>query len=157
MRPLTPKQKAFVGEYLVDLNASQAAIRAGYKKTRAGEVAYQLLQKTPIQAAIQAAIAERAKRTEINQDYVLSTIHETVERCRQVEPVFDKSGEQVLVETPTGELAPAFVFDAKNVLKGCELLGKHLGMFTGKQGDDEAPPPTKVEIIVKDARRQDTG
>jgi len=154
MQKLTPKQKAFVIEYLVDLNATQAAIRAGYKESRAKETGYRLVTKGHIAAAIQAGMDERSKRTEITQNYVLSTIKETVERCRQVQQVFDKSGAMVMVETLAGELAPAFVFDAKNVLKGCELLGKHLEMFTGKgKDDDETPQPTKVEIIVTDARK----
>lgn len=88
-----------------------------------------MLGKTHVSTEIQRAIADRSKRTEITQDYVIKTIYETVERCRQAEPVIDKNGEQVVVESPSGDMLPAFVFDAKNVLKGCELLGKHLGVF----------------------------
>ena len=72
---------------------------------------------------------EREKRTQITQDYVLRTIHETVERCRQARPVFDQNGDPVLIRTPTGDKAAAYTFDAKSVLRGCELLGKHLGLF----------------------------
>ena len=56
MAKLTPKQKLFVAEYLVDLNATQAAIRAGYSEKRASEIGYQLLRKTTVQAAIQEAM-----------------------------------------------------------------------------------------------------
>ena len=70
MAKLTPKQKRFVAEYLVDLNATQAAIRAGYSEKRASEIGYQLLQKTTVQAAIQAAMADREKRTGVTQDWV---------------------------------------------------------------------------------------
>lgn len=60
---LTAKQRRFVAEYLLDLNATQAAIRAGYSKNRASEIGYQLLQKPDITSAIQAAMKERAERT----------------------------------------------------------------------------------------------
>lgn len=71
MSKLTPKQARFVAEYLVDLNGTQAAIRAGYSSNSAGRFAQELLLKTHITAAIQAAQAERARRTEITQDAVL--------------------------------------------------------------------------------------
>jgi phage terminase small subunit len=129
---LTDKQRRFVDEYLVDLNATQAAIRAGYSKRRASEIGSQLLRKPAVAEAISAAQVERSKRTLITQDYVLQGIVETVERCRQAVPVYDRSGNPVVVEMPTGELAPVYAFDAKNVLKGFELLGRHLKLFTDK-------------------------
>lgn len=71
---MTKKQKRFVEEYLIDLNATQAAIRAGYKAKngqRASEIGHELLQKTQVSEAISEAIAERSKRTGINADRVL--------------------------------------------------------------------------------------
>lgn len=71
---MTKKQKRFVDEYLIDLNATQAAIRAGYKAEngqRASEIGHELLQKTQVSEAISEAIAERSKRTGINADRVL--------------------------------------------------------------------------------------
>lgn len=68
---LTAKQNLFVQEYLIDLNATQAANRAGYSARRAAEIGYQLLQKTTVQEAIQAAMEKRAERTEITADRVL--------------------------------------------------------------------------------------
>lgn len=68
---LEPRQKRFVEEYLVDLNATQAAIRAGYNKTTARAIGCENLTKPNIASAIQLAMAERAKRTEITQDQVL--------------------------------------------------------------------------------------
>lgn len=132
MAGLTPKQQTFVREYLVDLNATQAAIRAGYSAKTAGAIGDENLKKPEIAQAVQAAMDERAQRTEITADYVLTTIHETVERCKQAKPVFDRKGEPVLVETPSGDVVPAYVFDSTAVLRGAELLGKHLKLFTDK-------------------------
>jgi phage terminase small subunit len=129
---MTPKQVRFVEEYLIDLNATQAALRAGYSEKTAHKQGSQLLGKTSIAAAISAAQANRSERTEITQDYVLSSIFSTMERCKQAEAVLDRRGEAVLVETPSGDLAPAYTFNAMGVFKGAELLGKHLGMFNEK-------------------------
>lgn len=71
MANMTEKQIRFCEEYLVDLNATQAAIRAGYSEKRASEQAYQLLQKTTVQNFIQQRKADRIERTEITQDFVL--------------------------------------------------------------------------------------
>lgn len=132
MAKLTPKQQRFVDEYLIDLNATQACIRAGYSEKTANEQGAQNLAKLSIQQAIQQAMNEREQRTQIDQDYVINTIIETIERCKQAKPVLDKKGEPVYVETPDGEIVPAYRFEAGNVLKGLELLGKHLGMFNDK-------------------------
>jgi phage terminase small subunit len=71
---LTDKQKRFCDEYLIDLNATQAAIRAGYSSKRASEQAYQLLQKTTVQEYIQKRKADRIERVEITQDFVLAEL-----------------------------------------------------------------------------------
>ncbi|HBO2796430.1 TPA: terminase small subunit [Pseudomonas aeruginosa] len=73
---LTKKQRLFVDEYLIDLNATQAAIRAGYSARRATEIGYQLLQRSEVAQAIQAAMAERSKRTEVEADYVIRRLRE---------------------------------------------------------------------------------
>lgn len=68
---LTDKQERFCQEYLCDLNATQAARRAGYAPKRASEQGYQLLQKTPVQERIRVLKAERSNRTAIDADYML--------------------------------------------------------------------------------------
>lgn len=68
---LTDKQELFAKEYIVDLNATQAATRAGYSPKTAMEQGYQLLQKTSVQEAIKKAMDERSKRVEITADMVL--------------------------------------------------------------------------------------
>ena len=68
---LTEKQQRFVDEYLIDLNATQAAIRAGYSVKTANEQGSQNLAKLSIQQAIAEQMAERSKRTGVNQDRVV--------------------------------------------------------------------------------------
>lgn len=74
MSDLTPKQARFVEEYLVDLNATQAAIRAGYSERTARSVGHENLTKPDITEAIQAARAALSQRTEITQDRVLTEL-----------------------------------------------------------------------------------
>ena len=105
---LTPKQERFVAEYLIDLNATQAAIRAGYSEKTAYSQGQRLLKNVEVAAAIQKALAERSERTKITQDYVLTSIRETMEQRKG-----------------TGEHS-----NPNAVLKGAELLGRHLAMFT---------------------------
>jgi len=129
---ITPKQQRFADEYLIDLNATQAAIRAGYSERSAEQQGNRLLGNDKVAAYIAEAQADRSERTDITQDYVLSSIFSAMERCKQAEAVLDRRGEAVLVETPSGDLAPAYTFNAMGVFKGAELLGKHLGMFNEK-------------------------
>jgi len=107
---LTPKQNIFVAEYLVDLNATQAAIRAGYSKKTAGQIGDENLRKPQIAKAIQESMFQRAERTEISSELVVQGILRVIRRC-------ECEGE---------------AFEATQVLKGYELLGKHLGLFGGK-------------------------
>ncbi len=76
MAKLTPKQQRFVDEYLIDLNATQAAIRAGYSPKTANREGNRLLSKVDIQQAIEQAKAERSERTKITQDDVLKMWHD---------------------------------------------------------------------------------
>lgn len=68
---LTEKQQRFVEEYLIDLNATQAAIRAGYSAKTADQQGSRMLANVKVQQAISVAMAERSKRTGINQDRVV--------------------------------------------------------------------------------------
>lgn len=71
---LTPKQKRFVDEYLLDLNATQAAIRAGYSKKTARQIGDQNLSKLDIKVAIEKRMDSRSQRTAITQDMVLTEL-----------------------------------------------------------------------------------
>lgn len=74
MKKLTPKQEMFVREYLVDLNATQAAIRAGSKAKRAEQAGHELLTNPDVSAAIATAIGKRASKIEVSADRVLAEI-----------------------------------------------------------------------------------
>lgn len=148
MAKLTDKQTAFVREYLVDLNATQAAIRAGYSERTASRIGPQLLGKTWVREAIEKAQAKRARRVEVTQDYVLSNLVEIVERTMQRAPVLDRKGEQVTDE----EGRAVWTFDAKGANRALELLGKHLGIFTDKVKAEVSGPdggPVASEIVVR--------
>lgn len=148
MPKLTDKQTAFVREYLVDLNATQAAIRAGYSERTASRIGPQLLGKTCVREAIEKAQAKRARRVEVTQDYVLSNLVEVVERTMQRAPVLDRKGEQVTDE----EGRAVWMFDAKGANRALELLGKHLGIFTDKVRAEVSGPdggPVASEIVVR--------
>ena len=122
MGKLSPKQKRFCEEYLVDLNATKSAERSGYSLKTAYSQGQRLLKNVEIQKNLSKVQEKRQERVEISQDYVLKTIFDTIQRCNQAEAVVDKTG------APTGE----YRFDSTAVLKGAELLGKHLAMFTDK-------------------------
>lgn len=157
-KALTPKQQRFVDEYLIDTNATQAAIRTGYSEKTSYSIGHELLSKPEIQAAIQSAMDERAKRTQIDADFVLQGIAQNIRRCEQAEPVLDRKGEQVFTETPSGALAAAFRYDATNTLRGYELLGKHLKLFTDKvelTGKNGGPLETRSNEMTPEQRRDE--
>ncbi|MDX0262422.1 terminase small subunit [Sinorhizobium meliloti] len=74
MAELTPKQARFVEEYLIDLNATQAAIRAGYSKKTANEIGAENLAKPSIKAAVEDALAKRSEETRIDANWVLQRL-----------------------------------------------------------------------------------
>lgn len=90
MADLTPKQAKFVEEYLIDLNATQAAIRAGYSAKTAQEQSSRLLSNVMVSAAIAAARAERSERTRIDADWVLTRLAE--EADADIADIYDESG-----------------------------------------------------------------
>lgn len=119
---LTPKQNRFVGEYLKDLNGTQAAIRAGYSPKTAQVIASQNLSKLMVQEVLTEAMQARVERTEISQDWVLRHLVANLEKAMQKRPVLDREDE------PTGE----YVYQGAVANKALELLGKHLGMFVDR-------------------------
>ncbi|MCT8574334.1 terminase small subunit [Glaesserella parasuis] len=128
---LTDKQQRFVEEYLIDLNATQAAIRAGYSEKTARSIGQRLLTFVDIQEAIQEAQNKRAERVNVTQDDVLKGLLEIISMS---------TGKQKITETELskvdGSIVPMDVekvcFEPHAANKALELLGKHLGMFKDK-------------------------
>lgn len=146
---LTDKQRRFCDEYLIDLNATQAAIRSGYSEKTAYRIGAELLQKTSVAEQIEKRKAARVKRTEITQDFVLM---ELLKIAKADGTDFATVGKRNRVTiTPTDDLpadkraAVAGVKKGKHgeievktydKLKALELLGRHLGIFDKQEGPD---------------------
>jgi phage terminase small subunit len=165
---LTKKQKIFVDEYLIDLNATQAAIRAGYSPDTAGSIGSENLKKPEIRARIEKAMAERSKRTGINQDRIIMELAKIALLNPKGLVNFD---EATIKEDATDEDVAAVASvkvkrfptkDGEGVerevkmydkTKALELLGRHLGMFKDKvevSGLDEEKK--KLEDILQQIR-----
>jgi phage terminase small subunit len=118
---LTVKQRRFVEEYLIDFNGAAAVLRAGYNCKYPNRLASQMLNHPGIKAAIDQVTLERASDSVIKPDYVINKITRTIEKA-----------------------------DAENnhsaVLRGCELLARHLGMFIERQ---EISGPNGDAIKIK--------
>jgi len=119
MTKLNARQQAFVLEYLIDLNATQAAIRAGYSKRTAYSQGQRLLKHAEVSAAIRKGQTERAEATQVSAEMVL-------ERLR-----LEAEGQGP--DTSSGAR-----------IRAAELLGKHIGMFTDRQ---EHTGDVRIRII----------
>ncbi|WP_063655470.1 terminase small subunit [Candidatus Arsenophonus triatominarum] len=166
---LTDKQEAFCREYLIDLNATQAAIRAGYSEKTAKEIAFENLTKPHIQKRIQVLMEARKNRIEVNADYVLKRLVDIDQM--DVLDILNESGDlkpikewpKVWRTTLSGldiaairlEGAEALLKKIKwpDKIKNLELLGKHIAVqsfreqvsneHTGKAGNP-------IEHITRD-------
>ncbi len=122
-RKLTPKQVWFVDEYLVDLNATQAATRAGYSAKSAHVEGSRLLTNAKVAVVISAAKRERSEATKIDAEYVLQKLHQVVERCMQeVMPALHAKTRQPMKDRDGNAL---FTFNAAGANQALALLGKH--------------------------------
>jgi len=145
-RKLNPKQQRFVEEYLIDLNATQAAIRAGYSPKTATAIASENLSKPSISAAIACAMAERSKRTGITQDRILEELAKVA--FIKLTDIVDDTGkikagatdeDRACIEsikykrtdTDTGYSEEREV-KASSKLKAIELLMRHTGMLDSR-------------------------
>lgn len=107
MNPLTPKQQRFVQEYLVDLNATQAAVRAGYSPKTSEQQGSRLLGNAKVAAAVAAGRKRLAAKLDLTAEKVLADIERIANKAERAKRYGD-------------------------ALKGKELLGKHLKLFTEK-------------------------
>lgn len=140
---LNDRQQRFCEEYLIDLNGTQAAIRAGYSKKTAGQIAEKLLKIAEIHAYVSQKKAERSQRTEITADFVLTGLKEVAERCLQRVPVMEWDYESKTFRQKTDEQGQGiWEFDSSGANRAFELLGKHVGIFerdNSQKKPDQAP------------------
>jgi phage terminase small subunit len=132
---LSEQQKRFCEEFLVDLNATQAVIRAGYQTKYPNRVAYQLMENPAIRIAIDGLRAERSKGTDVTKDFVLRGIQKAIKLAEENN-------------------------NLNALLRGYELLAKHLGMFIERTEisgpDGEAIEVKKIEEDIADFTRSIT-
>jgi len=144
---MTAKQQRFCDEYLIDLNATQAAIRAGYSVDTAKEIGCENLTKPNIQETIAKAMAERSKRTGVNQDRVVLELAKIafVNANDLIDPkdasVKASATEDDLACIQSVKVKTSLTTNGESVereiklndkMKALELLGKHLGMWNDK-------------------------
>ena len=163
---MTQKQKRFIEEYLIDLNATQAAIRAGYSPDTAKSIGSENLTKPDIQARIARAMAERSRRTGVNADRVVMELakiafvnakdvidSDTATVRPDALPEDTAAIQSVKVKT-FGEDGLEREIKMADKLKALELLGKHLGMFKDKvelSGSLETEK-TKLDDLIQQMR-----
>lgn len=153
-KKLRPKQERFVAEYLVDLNASQAAIRAGYSPKRANAIGYDLLTKTDIQAALHVAMLERQCRTEVQQDDALLSL-KRIKDANMLDYAAWSGDELALV--PSAELTREQAYciqevsidkDGRVKIKLHDKVAAALGLLKHTSPNDE-DGPKKIEVEIK--------
>ena len=116
---MNDKQKQFCEEYIIDLNGTQAAIRAGYSEKTANRIASELLSKLDIQEYIQNIKNKRSERVKYSQDELMRDILEVKNRCLQANPVLDKEGNETGI----------WKFDSNGANKALDMLAKHVGFY----------------------------
>jgi len=146
-KTLTPKQQRFVDEYLIDLNATQAAIRAGYSAKTANEQACALLAKLSIRHAVKAGQQAKAERARIDADYLLGRLQEISEMDAadildddgNIKPIRNWpkiwrqmiSGLDIINNPDTGVAIKKIKWPDK--IKNLELIGRHIGVGAFKE------------------------
>lgn len=150
---LTEKQILFCNEYLLDLNATQAAIRAGYSEKSARQIAQRMLTKDDIQEYMQKIMNEKQSNLIASQNEVLETLTAVMRRQQKEQVVtserhrrsyFDEEGRKVTEDT---EVPVTVEIDTKisDVNKAAELLGKRYGLFS-----DKVNVETTAKVVIVD-------
>jgi len=150
---LNEKQKTFCEEYLLDLNATQAAKRAGYSEDTAYSQGQRLLKHVEIRAYIQKSMRERSENTLVDAVFVIENLKEVAARCMQAQPVmvFNPIEKQMEQKTDS-EGNGVWEFDSNGANKALELMGKHVAMFTDKS-DINTNNPASEQILKKIAEK----
>ena len=171
---MTPKQARFVEEYLVDLNATEAAIRAGYSRKTAYAQGSRLLRNAEVAPAVKAAQEERAARTRVNADRVVQELARIA--FADIREVISWSASGVVTVKPSAEMTPeqagalAEVQDVATAngrtlrvkmhdkIPALTALARHLGMFKDrmdlKVGAAEAVEPLNFHLVIEAPTRE---
>lgn len=136
MAKMAEKQKRFCDEYLIDLNATQAAIRAGYSKKTANRIGTENLSKLVIKAYIEERMKEKESELIATQDEVLKYLTSVMRGKSQSEIVVVEGCGDGCSEARAMSKAP----DERERLKAAELIGKRYGLYTDKVNVDAAIP-----------------
>ncbi len=148
---MTPKQQRFIEEYLIDLNATQAAIRAGYSKKTAKQIGTENLAKPVLQEAIAEAMAARSERTGIDADWVLRRLVE-----------IDRTNMADFLVIPEDGGMPSFDLSAATPEQLAAIEGLQLDTYREKGEDGGTvekikltlPEALRVAAEIKDAKRE---
>ena len=123
---LTDKQRRFVEEYLIDFNATQACIRAGYSAKTADRIGPELLGKTCVALAIREGMSKIGERTKVNQDYVKSILVRQYEINAKTYPKLDFEGNPIIGADGKPVMRQV---DATAANKAADMLAKHVGFY----------------------------
>lgn len=146
MAKMTDKQKRFCDEYLIDLNATQSAIRAGYSQKTAYSIGVENLKKPEIKKYIDERMAEKEKALIASQDEVLKYLTSVLRgESQSTELVVEGQGDgyseaRTILKEPS----------EKDRLKAAELLGKRYGLYTEKVEMEIAPVVIKDDVDESD-------
>ena len=132
MAKMTAKQRRFCDEYLIDLNATQAAIRAGYSKRSAKQIGEENLSKHVLKKYIDSRMAEKESELIANQDEVLRYLTSVLRGESRSEVIVIESTGNFRTEARPMDKYP----DEKERLKAAELLGKRYGLYTDRIEQD---------------------
>jgi phage terminase small subunit len=150
MAKLTAKQQRFCDEYLIDLNATQAAIRAGYSKKTANRIGTENLSKLVIREYIENRMAEKEAALIANQDEVLKYLTSVLRgQSKSTEIVIEGLGDGS-TKARKMEKEPS----EKDKLKAAELLGKRYGLYTEKV---EETVDMELNVTIDYGDEEDTG
>lgn len=160
---LTPKQARFVTEYLVDLNATQAVLRAGYKMTEAAAATQggRLLRNAEIQRAIQEARQAQEARTQITADRVLRELARVAFADVTAVTYIEDGHVRLMDSRELTEDQRAAIACAKegaygpevrlhDKMRALELIGRHLGMFDRREDTDSQGVNVTFEAEMED-------
>jgi phage terminase small subunit len=167
MTSLNRKQQRFVDEYLIDLNATQAAIRAGYSAKTAEQIGYQLLQKTSVAQAVAKAKSARSDRTQVTADRVLEEIALIAFADPRKVMSWGPEGITLIASEDLDDAAAAIVSEVCESKEGLRVklapklealskLGLHLGLFKHRHehtGPGGGPIATEEQNPIEAARR----